>query len=181
MIHVTNTKIYGVTLAKQVFVFFPASRWCPSPWWRHQMETLSALLALCAGNSPVTCDEFPSQTPVTRSFDVLSDLRVNERLSDLRCYHAHCDVIGMQNDKAFIVKLLTSEWVAPQKRLAQHAALRFKLDAFCSYWVRRCSFCWGTGSLYALWTITMMWLVFHGYLSPNTTNTFKTGCISNVW
>ena len=24
-----------------------------SPWWRHQMETFSALLALCAGNSPV--------------------------------------------------------------------------------------------------------------------------------
>ena len=23
------------------------------PWWRHQMETLSALLAICAGNSPV--------------------------------------------------------------------------------------------------------------------------------
>ena len=23
------------------------------PWWRHQMETFSALLALCAGNSPV--------------------------------------------------------------------------------------------------------------------------------
>ena len=27
-------------------------------WWRHQMETFSALLALCAGNSPVT-GEFP--------------------------------------------------------------------------------------------------------------------------
>ena len=25
-----------------------------SPWWRHQMETFSALLAICAGNSPVT-------------------------------------------------------------------------------------------------------------------------------
>ena len=25
-----------------------------SPWWRHQMETFSALLALCVGNSPVT-------------------------------------------------------------------------------------------------------------------------------
>ena len=25
-----------------------------TPWWRHQMETFSALLALCAGNSPVT-------------------------------------------------------------------------------------------------------------------------------
>ena len=24
-----------------------------SSWWRHQMETVSALLALCAGNSPV--------------------------------------------------------------------------------------------------------------------------------
>ena len=24
------------------------------PWWRHQMEAFSALLALCAGNSPVT-------------------------------------------------------------------------------------------------------------------------------
>ena len=30
------------------------------PWWRHQMEIFSALLAICAGNSPVT-GEFPSQ------------------------------------------------------------------------------------------------------------------------
>ena len=43
-----------------------------STWWRHQMETFSALLALCAGNSPVT-GEFPSQRPVTRSFDVFFD------------------------------------------------------------------------------------------------------------
>ena len=27
-------------------------------WWRHQMETFSALLAICTGNSPVT-GEFP--------------------------------------------------------------------------------------------------------------------------
>ena len=54
---------------------------CPSTsWWRHQMETFSALLALCAGNSPVT-GEFPSQRPVTRSFDVFFDLRLNKRLS----------------------------------------------------------------------------------------------------
>ena len=44
-------------------------------WWRHQMETFSALLALCAGNSPVP-GEFPSQRPVTRSFDVFFDLRL---------------------------------------------------------------------------------------------------------
>ena len=49
-------------------------------WWRHQMETFSALLALCAGNSPVT-GEFPTQRPVTRSFDVCFDLRVNKWLS----------------------------------------------------------------------------------------------------
>ena len=43
------------------------------------METLFALLALGAGNSPVT-GEFPSQRPVTQSFDVFFDLRLNERL-----------------------------------------------------------------------------------------------------
>ena len=36
------------------------------------METFSALLAFCARNSQVT-DEFPSQRPVTRSFDVIWD------------------------------------------------------------------------------------------------------------
>ena len=49
-------------------------------WWRHQMETFSALLALCAGNSPVP-GEFPSQRPVTRSFDVFFDLCLNKWLS----------------------------------------------------------------------------------------------------
>ena len=44
------------------------------------METLSALLALCAGNSPVT-GEFPAQKPVTRSFDVFFDLRLSARLN----------------------------------------------------------------------------------------------------
>ena len=48
-------------------------------WWRHQMETFSALLAICAGNSPVP-GEFPTQRPVTRSFDVYFDLRPNKRL-----------------------------------------------------------------------------------------------------
>ena len=50
------------------------------PWWRHQMETFSALLAICAENSPVP-GEFPTQRPVTRSFDVYFDLRPNKRLS----------------------------------------------------------------------------------------------------
>ena len=40
------------------------------------MEAFSALLTLCAGNSPV-----PTQRPVTRSFDVSFDLHLNKRLS----------------------------------------------------------------------------------------------------
>ena len=44
--------------------------------WKH----FSALLALYAGNSPVT-GEFPSQRPVTRIVDVFFDLRLNIRLS----------------------------------------------------------------------------------------------------
>ena len=53
---------------------------CVCSWWRHQLETFSALLALCAGNSPVF-GEFPSQRPVTWSFAVFFDLRLNKRLS----------------------------------------------------------------------------------------------------
>ena len=45
------------------------------------MKTFSTLLALCAGNSPVT-GEFPSQRPATRSFDVFFDLRLNKPLSE---------------------------------------------------------------------------------------------------
>ena len=47
-------------------------------WWRHQMDTFSAVLPICAGNSLVT-GEFPTQRPVTRSFDVFFDLRLNNK------------------------------------------------------------------------------------------------------
>ena len=70
------------------------------PWWRHQMETFSALLAICAGNSPVP-GEFPTQRPVTRSFDVslvcvwINGWVNNGEAGDLRCYRAHYDVTVM--------------------------------------------------------------------------------------
>ena len=47
------------------------------------METFSALLAICAGNSPVP-GEFPTQRPGTQSFDVFFDPRLNKRLSNNR-------------------------------------------------------------------------------------------------
>ena len=46
-------------------------------WWRHQMEIFSALLAIC-----VVPGEFPAQRPVTRSFDIFFELRLNKRLSE---------------------------------------------------------------------------------------------------
>ena len=48
-------------------------------WWRHQMVIFSALLAIGAGNSSVP-GEFSAQRPVTRTFDVSFDLRLNKRL-----------------------------------------------------------------------------------------------------
>ena len=61
--------------------------------WYHQMETFSALLAICAGNSPVT-GECPTQRPVMRSFDVFFDLSPEQTVEagDLRCHHAHYDI-----------------------------------------------------------------------------------------
>ena len=72
-----------------------------SSWWRHQLEAFSALLAICAGNSPVT-GEFPAQRPVAQSFEVFFDQRPNKRLSeagDLRRHRAHCDAIVMYAEK----------------------------------------------------------------------------------
>ena len=44
------------------------------------MEIFSVLLAICEGNSPVT-GEFPALRPVTQSFDVFFDMRLNKQLS----------------------------------------------------------------------------------------------------
>ena len=73
-----NVETFYMTCIGNWFTF-----WCWNrsiPWWRHQMETFSALLAICAWNSPVP-GEFPAQGPVTRSFDIFFDLRLNKRLS----------------------------------------------------------------------------------------------------
>ena len=81
------------------------------------MKTFSALLAICAGNSPVP-GEFPAQRPATRSFGVFFDLIgwVNKReAGDLRRYRAHYNVIVMfvspmhSGSFSFSVILFTTE------------------------------------------------------------------------
>ena len=65
------------------------------------MDTFSAILTLCVGNSHVT-GEFSTQRPVTRSFDAFFDLRLNKcwvnnhEAGDLRRHRAHYGVIVMQ-------------------------------------------------------------------------------------
>ena len=64
------------------------------------MKTFSALLAICAVNSPVT-GEFPAQRPATRNFDVFFDLRLAKRLinngeaGDVRRHRANYDATVM--------------------------------------------------------------------------------------
>ena len=79
--HVVNSLSNALSwLRKFVHNFVPIVLLTISPWWRHQMETFSALLAICARNSPVP-GEFPAQRPVTRSFNVFFDLCLNKRMS----------------------------------------------------------------------------------------------------
>ena len=60
--------------------------------WRHQMETFSSSLAICTGNTQVP-GEFPAQRPVTRSFDVFFDLRLNKRLGNQPNWNSHTQKI----------------------------------------------------------------------------------------
>ena len=62
-------------------------------WWRYQMETFSASLALCVGNSPVT-GEFPAKKGEWRGALVFSLIFVwingwanSRNAGDLRRYH----------------------------------------------------------------------------------------------
>ena len=68
-------------------------------WWRHQMETLSALLAICAGNSPHT-----KASDGALVFSLIcawiNGWVNNGEASDLRRHHAHYDVPVMSHPKS---------------------------------------------------------------------------------
>ena len=62
------------------------------------METFSASLAICAGNSPVN-GEFPAERPVALMFslicDLINDWVNNGEAGDLRRHRTHYDVTVM--------------------------------------------------------------------------------------
>ena len=59
-------------------------------WWSHQMETFSALLALCVGNSLV-----PSDFAVSPICAWTNDWVNNRDAADLRCHRADYDATTM--------------------------------------------------------------------------------------
>ena len=71
---------HSTCLSQLFHLLAECGEWLYVSWWRHSMETFSALLVICAENSPVP-GEFPTQRPVTRSFYVYFDLRPNRRLN----------------------------------------------------------------------------------------------------
>ena len=72
-------------------------------WWRHQMETLSTLLALCVGNSPVTGEFTAGQWRGALVFSLIcvwiNDWVNNRETGDLRCHRGHYDVTVMGDSK----------------------------------------------------------------------------------
>ena len=69
-------------------------------WWRHQMETFSALLALCAGNSPVPVNSpHRGQWRGALMFSLIcawiNDWVNNREAGDLRRHRCHHDVSVM--------------------------------------------------------------------------------------
>ena len=102
-----------------------------SSWWRHQMETFSALLDICAGNSPVP-GEFSAQRPVTRIFDVflicvwINGWVNNRAAGDLRRYRAHYDVTVMMNERLYW--FMTRLSIKPIKK---HGEANYKHISLC--------------------------------------------------
>ena len=83
-------------------------------WWRHQMETFSALLALCAGNSPVPVNSLhEGQWRGGLIFFFICawiNSWVNNReAGDLRRSRAHYDVNVMRK-WLFFLPLMSSYW-----------------------------------------------------------------------
>ena len=70
-------------------------------WWRHQMETFSALLALCAGNSPVPVNsphkgQWRGALMFSFIYAWINDWANNREAGDLRRQDGHYDIIVMK-------------------------------------------------------------------------------------
>ena len=98
-------------------LLFAFARHCYVAWWRHQIKIVSALLAIWAGNSPVT-GEFPAQGQ-WRAGLMFSLMCVwingwvnNREAGDLRRYRAHYDVILIRSKlRGLLTYVLTMDFL----------------------------------------------------------------------
>ena len=82
-----------------------------STWWRHQMETFSALLALCAGNSPVPVNsphkgQWRGALMFSFIYAWINDWVNNREAGDLRRQDGHYDAIVMTENKLNPIQFL---------------------------------------------------------------------------
>ena len=104
-------------------------------WWRHQMETFSALLALCAGNSPVPVNSpHKGQWRGALMFSLICawihDWVNNREAGDLRRHHGHYDVIVM------VREIHRSQMVSPHQGPVMPSLIIYLLLTLASYWNR---------------------------------------------
>ena len=89
---------------------------CSMAWWRHQMETFSALLALCAGNSPVPVNpphkgQWRGALMFPLIYAWINDWVNNREAGDLRRQRGHYDVIVMVKSSYFLLNILLRLWL----------------------------------------------------------------------
>ena len=104
--------MYMGALLHRIFVlmFTLLQTICQESWWRHQMETFSALLAICVGNSPVNSPH-KGQWRGALTFSYICvwiTCWVNSHeAGDLRCYCARNSfwIINLSNHCTFAKEL----------------------------------------------------------------------------
>ena len=100
-------KIHGSTLYLKKPVGGTLGRWWSiNIWWRHQMETFSASLALCEGNPPVTGGspnkiQWRGALMLSLICTWINGWVNNREADDLRCYRAHCDITSCKTPEGF--------------------------------------------------------------------------------
>ena len=90
-----------------------------SPWWRHELHTLTILLFLCEGNPPVT-HGFPSQTPVIWIIDIFFVARLNKLNKQSSClrfqkpwHSSEVTVVWYHGGAAGTPRSLSQVWHCP--------------------------------------------------------------------
>ena len=119
--------------------------WRSTTWWRHQMQTFSALLALCGGNSPII-GEFPrkGQWRGALIFSLIcawtNGWANHWDASDLRRHRAHYSITVMKVAKItkvtrYIISICSwSKW-SHLRRVQQGTYFMWSVEHWSPFWI----------------------------------------------